>query len=491
MAFYRKHRPQKFKEIVGQKHIKRVLTNALISNNITHAYLFSGPRGVGKTTMARLMAKSLNCQNRKKGEYEPCDNCSSCEEIKNDKSLDVIEIDAASNRGIDEIRELKERIKFLPSKSTYKIFIIDEVHMLTKEAFNALLKTLEEPPKHVIIIMATTELHKIPDTILSRVQQFDFRKASLEETIESLQDICQRESLKTDKNTLNLIARYSEGSFRDALSLLDQIASTGEKNISLSAVQDALGLPPQDIIEKFINYLKDKNGKQAIDLVNEVYESGYNLDQFIDANIETLRQEIIKNQNYSLLSIINILLDAKKELKDASLPQLPLEIAVINICGIRCQMPPLNANPRIAGKLKCQSNNSKVTKTEDNQPSVKDTPPYAKSEKPQNVSLEKIKGIWEEFLKNLEPENHSLTMILREVKPIEISGNTLTISVPSKFYAERIREPKKYAIVCNIMEKTLGQALSFECVIDSVAKSAKIKENNALNDVLEVFEEEK
>ena len=245
LVLYRKYRPKTFSEIIGQEHVVQTLTNAISSGMISHAYLFSGPRGNGKTTIARLLAKAVNCQNRKNGEFEPCNKCSSCLEIMENRSMDLIEIDAASHRGVDEVRELRDGIGFVPTKSKYKVFIIDESHQLTKEASNALLKTLEEPPAHAIFILATTEIHKMIPTIISRCQRFDFRKLTIPEIIKRLEIIAKKEEVKVEKAALELIAIAASGSIRDAESLLDQaLTYSGGLNRELKAedIKEILGL---------------------------------------------------------------------------------------------------------------------------------------------------------------------------------------------------------------------------------------------------------
>jgi len=228
MNLYQKYRPSSFKGLVAQEHVKLTLQNALKKNMLTHAYLFCGPRGTGKTSTARLLAKAINCENLDPKSFEPCNKCDVCTQINNGSLVDLIEIDAASNRGVDEIRDLRESVKFAPSQSKNKVYIIDEVHMLTKEAFNALLKTLEEPPKNVYFILATTELHKIPDTIVSRCQRFGFRRINIEDISNHLAYICKEEKVKADQKALDKVSLRSEGCMRDALSLLDQLISYGE-----------------------------------------------------------------------------------------------------------------------------------------------------------------------------------------------------------------------------------------------------------------------
>ncbi|TFG35406.1 MAG: DNA polymerase III subunit gamma/tau, partial [Parcubacteria group bacterium] len=262
LVLYRKYRPQTFGEIIGQEHVVKTLSNALASGKVSHAYLFSGPRGSGKTTIARVMAKSLNCSDRKAGDFEPCNKCSSCLEIGEGRSMDLIEIDAASHRGIEEMKELINGIQFSPSKSNYKVFIIDECHQLSKEAANALLKTLEEPPGHAVFILATTELHKMISTILSRCQRFDFRKLTVAEIVRRLEILIGNEKARIEKPALELIAINASGSIRDAESLLGQVLtfedSSSKQEIKAEKVKDLLGLVEISLISKFAGFLFEK-----------------------------------------------------------------------------------------------------------------------------------------------------------------------------------------------------------------------------------------
>src|SRR5512136_1075662 len=259
LVLARKWRPQLFEEVVGQRHITQTLQNAISQKRVAHAFLFTGARGVGKTSSARILAKALNCE--KGPGTNPCNQCATCQEVTHGTSMDVIEIDGASNRGIDEIRELKENVRYTPAKSRYKIYIIDEVHMLTTEAFNALLKTLEEPPPHVIFVFATTEPHKIPLTILSRCQRYDFKRIPLASILEQLRTIATQEGMEISDQSLHLIAREAEGSMRDAQSLLDQVLSYAGQKVSDKEVIEVLGVIDRKILHDSIAALAD--GDQA------------------------------------------------------------------------------------------------------------------------------------------------------------------------------------------------------------------------------------
>ena len=362
LVLYRKYRPQTFAEFIGQEHIVRTLTNAISGEMISHAYLFAGPRGSGKTTLARLLSKAVNCQNRKKGEFEPCNKCSSCSEIMEGRSMDLMEIDAASHRGIDDARELIDGIRFMPTKSKYKVFIIDESHQLTREAANALLKTLEEPPAHAIFILATTEIHKMIPTIVSRCQRFDFRRLTLPEIMKKLERITEKEKVKIEKPALEQIALNSEGSFRDAESLLDQVFTLyGEKEIKVEDIKDLLGLVETELVSKFTDFLGQKNPAGAINFLNELVEKGMNLEEFAKTLINYLRKALIlkimgidgnpiisgltkeelqklneqaKNfKEEELRKILNLFLDAQNKMKYSPIPQLPLELAIIEAIG--------------------------------------------------------------------------------------------------------------------------------------------------------------
>jgi len=286
-----KYRPQVFEDVIGQDHVSRTLRNAILRERLANGYLFTGPRGVGKTTSARILAKALNCENPKDG--NPCNACTHCHEITGGRSLDVLEVDGASTRGIDAIRELREVVKYPPSNSRYRIYIIDEVHMLTKEAFNALLKTLEEPPPQVLFIFATTEPQKVPLTILSRCQRYDFRRIPIELMVNHLKKVASGEGVGIQVDALHLIAQKAGGSLRDSLSLLDQVAAYAEGDVDVELARDVLGILDQSIYLKVLSFVINQDSKGLIEYVSGLIEQGIGISEFIDGLAEHVRNLLV------------------------------------------------------------------------------------------------------------------------------------------------------------------------------------------------------
>jgi DNA polymerase-3 subunit gamma/tau len=363
LVLARKCRPQLFEEVVGQQHITQTLQNAISQKRVAHAFLFTGARGVGKTSTARILAKALNCGTNP--QINPCNHCSSCQEITNGTSMDVIEIDGASNRGIDEIRELRENVRYTPAKSRYKIYIIDEVHMLTKEAFNALLKTLEEPPAHIIFIFATTEPHKIPITILSRCQRYDFKRIPFREVIGSLNRIVEEEKIQISQRGLLSIAQESEGSLRDAQSLLDQVIAYAGKNIRDEDISEVLGLIDRKLLSDAIEAIANKDVEGCMEMVEKIYHFGYDLQHFCRELLQILRNLILikvsehpeglmelpeedlvllkkqaeKFQFEQLNHLFSLLLKGEQELAQSTFPRTMLEMTLIRMATLQPILP--------------------------------------------------------------------------------------------------------------------------------------------------------
>lgn len=357
LVIYRKYRPQKFEDVIGQEHIVKTLKNQISSGRIAHAYLFSGPRGTGKTTIARLFAKSVNCHSPK--EAESCGKCHICLEFGDNRLMDIIEIDAASQTGVDNVRELIDAVRFSPTMSKHKVYIIDEVHMFSKSAFNALLKTLEEPPAHAIFILATTELEKVPPTIVSRSQHFDFRKLKNDHLIHKLKIIAKNEGIKVEDDALRLVAKSADGSLRDAESLFEQLLILKDKEILKKDIEEILGLVDSVFVSEFVGHLADKNIKSAILLINRLADEGRNLESFAKMATHYLRSvfllkldpefekslfnslnldeiNLIKSQAdkmelNSIESALKIFAQATMDSKRYPLPQMALEVAAFEL----------------------------------------------------------------------------------------------------------------------------------------------------------------
>ena len=359
MSIYRTYRPQNFADIAGQEHIKQTLQNEVAGNSLVHAYIFSGPRAVGKTTTARVLTRAINCLNRKAGTSEPCNECDACIAIRDNRTLDVIEIDAASHTGVDNVRDnIISAARVGRAGLAWKVFIIDEVHMLSTSAFNALLKILEEPPSFVLFILATTELHKVPATVVSRCQRFDFKKIAPDAMRARLERICSLEKKKVDPAVLGAVVRLSNGYLRDAESLLGQVLSLDEKYIDAEKAVIVLPLGSLGLVKKFVSSLIAKDAKEALHALDSAIESGVDLGVLCADILEFLRTLLLIKAGVSdiiseseneiqerealcaplseadILSMLEYFLAAQRDMRYSSLPQLPLEIAIAKMCGI-------------------------------------------------------------------------------------------------------------------------------------------------------------
>jgi len=331
LVIYRKYRPKTFAEVVGQEHLVKTIAYAISQHKPAHAYLFSGTRGVGKTTMARLIARAVNCRDDKTG-FEPCNKCTNCININREATVDLLELDAASHRGIDEAKSLIESVKYPPAELPYKVFIIDEVHMLTREAFNSLLKTLEEPPSYVIFILATTEPQKLPQTIISRCQYFEFKRLRPDQIKEKAKRILKEEKMEMDNKSLDFLSRSGRGSLRDMESLLEQVVSQSQKKISWKELEEILGIVSPEIVRDFLEIVLKKDTKKAIKLIGDIFERGKDISQFNAQIIDYLRLIILGKIDKTLLTVHN--LDKEEESDIVDLGKLITEKKLLKLIDI-------------------------------------------------------------------------------------------------------------------------------------------------------------
>lgn len=435
-ALYRKYRSKSLDEIVGQEHITKTLGNALKTGKISHAYLLTGPRGVGKTSVARILAHAVN----------------DLPYTDDSVHLDIIEIDAASNRRIDEVRDLREKVHISPTSAKYKVYIIDEVHMLTKEAFNALLKTLEEPPAHVIFILATTEAHKLPETIVSRTQRFSFKSIEPVAIQAHLKYVAKQEGLKVDDDALALIAEHSDGSFRDALSLLDQASNT-DKHISHQEVMRLLGIAPQAAIQSIIEALEQGNPKVLVTTLQQLREQGYPASQLAKQLSHTLRQQVVQTNTAAAPLTMRLL----RQLLDVPTSQHSEQLLELILLDTLFSTQPAATEPVSASKSADQPAKKAAIKATGK---PKGQPPST----PANTTVFSIE-LWPEVLKIIKRQHNTLYGILRMGQPA-FDGQTLTLGFRFPFHQKRISDDKNRHIIMATIEHLTGQTLQLECIVD-------------------------
>jgi DNA polymerase-3 subunit gamma/tau len=510
IVFALKWRPKNFDEIVGQAHIVNTLKHALQKNRLAHAYIFSGPRGVGKTSTARILAKALNCKDGPT--TNPCQKCASCIEIAQSHSFDVIEVDGASNRGIDEIRALRENVKFAPTMGRFKVYIIDEVHMLTSEAFNALLKTLEEPPDFVKFIFATTQAHKVPPTILSRCQRFDFRRIPVLEIISQLEKIVAQEKLDVEKEVLFAIAKSSDGSLRDAESVLDQLVCFSQGKISLKDVISVLGLVEQEALFAITDKIIRKDARGALELLNSIIDEGKDTGLFLNNLIEHFRnlmiakvvqadselidlpQEICQRlleqaQTFSLeeiFSAFNLLVNTHEISKRLDSQRIPLEISLVKLAHDK-KGSNLNSKP-----VKEDKDIKQVSESQETQ----DAEPLPLKEEPKNpssnsISLDNIKNSWQSIIDNLARVKISVATYLNEGSPIKLEHSVLTVSFPKNYslHKEALERKENKAIIEKIICELFNINTRVNFVLSKETLQKEVEENNPLlRSALEAFQ---
>jgi len=474
-----KYRPQSFDDVVGQAHVTQTLVNAFKKERVAQGYIFTGPRGVGKTTTARILAKGLNCSDSKNG--QPCNDCTVCIEITESRNLDVLEIDGASNRGIEEIRNLRELIKFTPMNAPYKIFIIDEVHMLTNPAFNALLRTLEEPPAHGKFIMCTTDIHKVPATIISRCQRFDFHRLSIEEIRKTINNILKKEDLQADGASVDAIARKSVGSMRDALSILDQVIAFSNEQIVFEEVEKVLGLIPHDIYFGFTNAMKDRDHEGLLTILAQIRNQGLPVEDILtglNKHVRNLMFSTINNglkavemnddlkQKYitaaaswdvrDLLRITQVITDVEIGIKRANQPYIMLEMMGLKLLemdeSVSIEQLLKNSSQQSGSSVQIASAQKKKIKTEktdtlaeaqsvkagkpdkNNRPIVdqdevnQPKKDYKKINKAV-INIEELKGKWSEIITSVTNLRTSVGMVLEHCIPLEFVGKKAQVGM--------------------------------------------------------------
>ena len=511
----RKWRPMRFDEVTAQEHVTTTIRNAILQNRIAHAYLFSGPSGVGKTTTARILAKAMNCPNLKDG--EPCNECDICKEITEGRSLDVIEIDGASNRGIDEIRDLRESVRYSPSRLKYKVYIIDEVHMLTKEAFNALLKTLEEPPSYALFVLATTEPHKVIPTILTRCQRFDFKRIEIGKIIERLKFIAKEEKISADEESFVTIAKKGDGSMRDALSIFDQVAAFCGNDIKHEIVVNALSLVDEELFFRATGLIQKGDSKGAIELAAQIVSRGYDSLDFLEGLAEHLRNLLIASTTGSgelieasedyrkryvdaasgfdkadLMRLLKMTSEAMQQIKYVSQPRIKLEMTLLQLVNMEKSVNLGQLLQRIEDLKKNLSSaqsyqHTSGANTSSLQKEVRSTlverkvqpvtspsrtaarPPEKTSEEKQSYaakenSFQEITVRWDEFLQYVQKERIAVWSHLINLRPLWTRNGWLMLGAPNEIIIGMTRPYKTYIQEAILKNLGLRVAVDFTVV---------------------------
>lgn len=475
-ASYRKYRPQRFAEVIGQDIIRTIIRNAVAAGQVAHAYLFTGPRGVGKTTVARILAKAVNCRNSKDG--EPDTTCENCVAVQEGRFLDLIEIDAASYTGVDNIRDIIDHVKFTPSRGAYKVFIVDEVHMLSKAAFNALLKTLEEPPQHAIFVLATTEIHKVPATIISRSQRFDFHRVSQTDIQKVLKKVSKDIDCELAPEALALVAEAADGSFRDALSLLDQLASFGSAKMTLEDVEDILGITRIAVSQRLLNLLIKADTQVAANFVKSLVLEGKDPIQFNKNLLEYLRLVLYVKLAVEKIEDLGLIAEEEQDLREQcerlSPARLLLYIRQFLNAYRDAKTSPVPELPLLAAILALSSEGAPEPATPVPKKPTKSAEIPAGASGPMNQG--KVLERWSEVLARIKEYNHSLLSSLRLARIMSCDQKELVLAFPYNFHKDTVAARKNRIVVEKVLEEVFGLKMKISAVLEKeVAASGAAK----------------